>query len=43
MYNSSINFRKVRDKINNRYRIRISKTSMHRVIYLVKPFMHKEF
>jgi hypothetical protein len=34
---------KVRDKINNIYRIRISKTSMHRVIYLVKPHMHKDF
>ena len=34
---------KVRDKINNRYRIRISKTSMHRVIYLVKPYMQKDF
>jgi len=29
---------KVRDKINNRYRIRISKTSMDRVISLVKPY-----
>lgn len=34
---------KVRDKINNRYRIIISKTSMHRVIYLVKPYMPKDF
>jgi len=34
---------KVRYKINNRYRIRISKTSMHRVIYLVKPYMHTDF
>ena len=34
---------KVRDKINNRYRIRISKTSMDRVISLVKPYMHKDF
>ena len=34
---------KVRDKINNRYRIRISKTSMDRVISLVKPHMHKDF
>ena len=34
---------KVRDKINNRYRIRISKTSIERVIYLVKPYMHKDF
>jgi hypothetical protein len=34
---------KVRDKINNIYRIRISKTSMHRVIYLVKQHMHKDF
>ena len=34
---------KIRDKINNRYRIRISKTSMDRVISLVKPYMHKDF
>ena len=34
---------KVRDKINNRYRIRISKTSMDIVISLVKPYMHKDF
>ena len=34
---------KVRDKINNRYRIRISKTSVDRVISLVKPHMHKDF
>jgi hypothetical protein len=34
---------KIRDKINNRYRIRISKTSMDRVIYLVRPYMHKDF
>lgn len=34
---------KVRDKINNRYRIRVSKTSMDRVISLVKPYMHKDF
>lgn len=34
---------KVKNKINNRYRIRISKTSMDRVISLVKPFMHKDF
>ena len=34
---------KVRDKINDRYRIRISKTSMDRVISLVKPYMHKDF
>ena len=34
---------KVRDKINNKYRIRISKTSMDRVVYLVKPYMHKDF
>lgn len=34
---------KVRDKINNRYRIRISKTSMNRVICLVRPYMHKDF
>jgi hypothetical protein len=34
---------KIRDKINNRYRIRISKTSLVRVISLVKPYMHKDF
>ena len=34
---------KVRNKINNRYRIRISKTSMDRVIFLVKPYMHIDF
>jgi NADH-ubiquinone oxidoreductase chain 5 len=34
---------KTRDKINNRYRIRISKTSVNRVIFLVKPYMHKDF
>lgn len=34
---------KVRSKINNRYRIRISKTSMSTVISLVKPHMHKDF
>ena len=34
---------KVRDKIHNRYRIRISKTSMDRVISLVKPYIHKDF
>jgi hypothetical protein len=34
---------KVRDKINNRYRIRISKTSMDTVISLVKPYMHNDF
>jgi hypothetical protein len=34
---------KVRNKINNRYRIRISKTSMDRVISLVKPYMHIDF
>ena len=34
---------KIRNKINNRYRIRISKTSMDRVISLVKPYMHKDF
>ena len=31
------------DKIHNRYIIRIFKTSMHRVIYLVKPYMHNNF
>ena len=34
---------KVRDKINNRYRIRISKTSMSRVFSLVKPYIHIDF
>ena len=34
---------KVRDKINNRYRIRISKTSMQRVVYLVKSYVHTDF
>jgi LAGLIDADG DNA endonuclease family/Proton-conducting membrane transporter len=34
---------KVRDKVNNRYRIRISKTSMDRVITLVKPYIHIKF
>ncbi len=34
---------KVRDKVNNKYRIRISKTSMDRVIFLVKPYMHIDF
>lgn len=34
---------KRRNKINNRYRIRISKTSMDRVISLVKPHMHNDF
>jgi NADH-ubiquinone oxidoreductase chain 5 len=34
---------KIRNKINNRYRIRISKTSMDTVIFLVKPYMHKDF
>jgi LAGLIDADG DNA endonuclease family len=34
---------KVRDKINNRYRIRIFKLSVERVISLVKPYMHKDF
>ena len=34
---------KIRDKFNNRYRIRISKTSMDIVIFLVKPYMHKDF
>ena len=32
-----------RDKINNKYRIRLSKTSMDTVISLVKPYMHKDF
>ena len=34
---------KIRNKINNRYRIRISKTSMDRVISLVLPHMHNDF
>ena len=34
---------KIRDKIKNRYRIRISKTSMDTVISLVKPHMHNDF
>jgi LAGLIDADG DNA endonuclease family len=34
---------KVRDKINNRYRIRISKTNLNRVISLVKPYIHIDF
>ena len=34
---------KVRDKNNHKYRIRISKTSINRVISLVKPHMQKEF
>ena len=34
---------KIRDKNNNRYRIRISKTSMEIVISLVKPYMHNDF
>jgi LAGLIDADG DNA endonuclease family len=34
---------KLRNKIKDKYRIRISKTSMDRVIYLVKPHMHIDF
>jgi hypothetical protein len=34
---------KVRDKVNNKYKIRISKISMDRVISLVKPYMHINF
>jgi hypothetical protein len=34
---------KIREKINDKYRIRISKLSMNRVINLVKPYMHKDF
>jgi hypothetical protein len=34
---------KIIAQIHNRYRIRISKTSMVRVISLVKPYMHKDF
>jgi hypothetical protein len=51
MYCSSISLEKldikstlkIRDKIKNRYRIRIFKTSLDRVSYLVKPYMHKDF
>ena len=55
MYNSSIITRKVkylinfplcekiRDKINNRYRIRISKTSMDILTLLVKDHIHTDF
>ena len=34
---------KIRNKINDKYRIRISKNSMGRVISLVKPHMHNDF
>lgn len=34
---------KIRNKIKNRYRIRISKTSMDKVISLVTPHMHNDF
>jgi hypothetical protein len=34
---------KERENINNNYRIRISKTSTDRVIFLVKPYMHIDF
>lgn len=34
---------KIRNKIKNRYRIRISKTSMDKVISLVLPHMHNDF
>jgi hypothetical protein len=34
---------KIRNKINNRYRIRISKTRMDIVISLVKLYIHKYF
>ena len=34
---------KVRNKNNNTYRIRISKTSMDVLISLVKPYIHKDF
>ena len=34
---------KVRDKVNNKYRIRIFKTSLDKVIFLVKPYMHIDF
>ena len=34
---------KIRNKINNRYRIRISKKSMDRVITLVLPHIHNDF
>jgi len=50
MYNSVISLKKVKykstlkvkDKINNRYRIKISKTNIHRIISLVKPYMHTD-
>uniref|UniRef100_UPI0023F0CA30 LAGLIDADG homing endonuclease n=1 Tax=Cyathus striatus TaxID=68777 RepID=UPI0023F0CA30 len=34
---------KIRNKLNNRDRIRISNNSMDRVISLVKPYMHNDF
>jgi len=34
---------KVRDKVRNKYRIRISKISMDRVIFLVKLYIHIDF
>ncbi len=34
---------KIRNKNKNSYRIRISKTSMDRVIALVKPHIHNDF
>jgi hypothetical protein len=53
MFNSLISFRKVRcksslkvkvkDKINNRYRIKISKTNIHKVNFLVKLCLHTDF
>ena len=51
MFNTSISSRKfkykstlkIRNKIKNRYRIRISKTSMDKVISLVTPHMHNDF
>lgn len=32
----------MKDKFNNRYRIRISKTNIRKVIYLVKPYIYIE-
>ena len=34
---------KIRNKNKNSYRIRTSKTSMDRVIALVKPYIHNDF
>jgi LAGLIDADG DNA endonuclease family len=34
---------KIRNKIKIKYRVRISKTSLDRVITLVKPYRHNDF